>query len=271
MPTAILRPTRISPLVCVLLATAFFSPLLWDVTHECRAHDCTHVHVDHDDRALDDLIDEVEALRLALRRVERVVQTQNAAQATVAVPAPPVPTEARSDPAQDVPRGIVERGIGSWMCHDGDRWCGRSSACLLPALDGSGRTEYRRIVDQDHVVAHRTAPCGARIRVCNPHNGLCTVAVKGTSGPFGATLGPTETPLTDRPYRPDTRWTTKIRPDDPGTWRGILDMTTSVRDAIGHSGWGQVTVEVLDDDPTDRDALVQEAYDLLSLSGWAAR
>ena len=40
----------------------------------------------------------------------------------------------------------------------------------------------------------------------------------------------------------DGTWGVKIRPTDPGTWRGILDMTPTVAAAIGHTGFGQVKV-----------------------------
>lgn len=80
-----------------------------------------------------------------------------------------------------------------------------------------------------HVCAHRTYRCGTILAVENPRTGLRTLCRVLDRGPYGALLE-------------DGTWAVKIRASDPGTWRGIADMTPAVAKAIGHTGFGRVKV-----------------------------
>ena len=48
-------------------------------------------------------------------------------------------------------------------------------------------------------------------------------------GPFGAIL-------------PTGEWGVKIHKDEPGAWRGILDLSPAVADALGHNGRERIRV-----------------------------
>lgn len=138
-----------------------------------------------------------------------------------------------AEPAkQPVRVGKPVRGIASWMCHEGDRWCGKGSACPLPPLDGVGPDKPRRIVDTDHVFASRNElgiKCGQTVEFCLEKTGKCTYATRGTSGPFGAVL-------------PDGTWVVQIRENGPAKHRGTFDFTTSIKEALGHDGWDEVVM-----------------------------
>lgn len=78
-----------------------------------------------------------------------------------------------------------------------------------------------------NVCAHRTYRCGTIMAVENVRTKKRTLCRVLDRGPYGALLE-------------DGTWVLKIRADDPGTWRGIADLTPSVAAAIGHSGYEQV-------------------------------
>ena len=48
-------------------------------------------------------------------------------------------------------------------------------------------------------------------------------------GPFGAIM-------------PTGEWGVKIHKDEPGDWRGILDLSPAVADALGHNGRERIRV-----------------------------
>jgi hypothetical protein len=43
----------------------------------------------------------------------------------------------------------------------------------------------------------------------------------------------------------DGKWVIKIHPSDPGVWRGILDLTPAVSEALGHNGFEKVNMWVI--------------------------
>lgn len=87
----------------------------------------------------------------------------------------------------------------------------------------------RRMAAADRVCAHRSLPCGTIVLLQNLRTrklATCTVADRG---PYGATL-------------PNGEIVLKIRPDEEGTWRGLIDISPAVARALDLSGREQVGV-----------------------------
>lgn len=102
----------------------------------------------------------------------------------------------------------------------GDKWAGGASVCL-----------WREIRPTDHIIAHRTLPCGTTVFIFNPRTGRSTTAIVGDHGPYGACL--------DNNWEkgmPCRNWTIKKKESDPGIWRGGFDFTPSVARSIGQIG-----------------------------------
>jgi hypothetical protein len=78
-----------------------------------------------------------------------------------------------------------------------------------------------------NVCAHRTYRCGTIMAVENVRTKKRTLCRVLDRGPYGALLE-------------DGTWVLKIRAHEPGTWRGIADLTPSVAAAIGHNGFERV-------------------------------
>ena len=77
--------------------------------------------------------------------------------------------------------------------------------------------------------AHRTLPCGTVLVIENPRTrrvALCEVLDRG---PFGALL-------------PSGDWLIKRHRDEPGDWRGILDMSPAVANALDFNGREHVRI-----------------------------
>ncbi len=71
--------------------------------------------------------------------------------------------------------------------------------------------------------AHRTLPCGTVVMLSNPRTkkvALCQVLDRG---PFGAIL-------------PTGDWGFKLSKADPGDWRGIIDLSPAVAEALDFNG-----------------------------------
>jgi len=101
-----------------------------------------------------------------------------------------------------------------------DIWAGGASICL-----------WRTVRPTDHIIAHRTLPCGTTVFIYNPKTKLSTVATVGDHGPYGACL--------DNDWKKGTpcqHWTLKKKDSDPGIWRGGFDFTPSVAKAVGQIG-----------------------------------
>ena len=101
-----------------------------------------------------------------------------------------------------------------------DRWAGGASICL-----------WRPVRPTDHIIAHRTWPCGTVVFIYNPRTQLSTIATVGDHGPYGACL--------DYDWKKGTpcrHWTLKKKESDSGIWRGGFDFTPSVAKDIGQVG-----------------------------------
>lgn len=124
-----------------------------------------------------------------------------------------------------------ETNYATIFAKHGDRWNGGPSPCL------------RRIVQpDDHIIAHRTLPCGTTVLLYNPKTKMSTVAIVGDRGPYGA--------CTAEGWRRGTRcpkgyWVVKRKRSDPGVWRGGFDLTPSVSKALGHKSFQLIQMRVL--------------------------
>lgn len=131
----------------------------------------------------------------------------------------------RSIPPEAIPGTTspkAQSGIATMYGTPNDRKWGAGHLACAP--------DYRvQDLPEMHVCAHRTYPCGTILVVENPRTGLRTLCRVLDRGPYGALLE-------------DGTWTVKIKHADPGTWRGIADMTPAVAQAIGHTGYGRVKV-----------------------------
>jgi hypothetical protein len=63
----------------------------------------------------------------------------------------------------------------------------------------------------------------------NPRTGRFALCEVLDRGPFGAIM-------------PTGQWGVKIHRDEPGDWRGILDLSPAVADALGHNGRERIRV-----------------------------
>jgi hypothetical protein len=93
--------------------------------------------------------------------------------------------------------------------------------------------------DRCHI-AHRTWRLGSRVRVCSSKTRRCTTSYVGDRGPFGSCLGGIR-----RDYTCKGRWVVKIRRRDPGTWRGIADLSKCVWKKIGGPGLQVIQLDLL--------------------------
>src|SRR5207248_2026344 len=73
------------------------------------------------------------------------------------------------------------------------------------------------------VCAHRTLPCGSVVMIHNPRTQRLAVCEVLDRGPFGALL-------------PDGQWVMKFRKHAPGDWRGIIDLSPAVAEALAFNG-----------------------------------
>ncbi len=80
-----------------------------------------------------------------------------------------------------------------------------------PSLACNGRI----LNDSDLVVAHREAPCGTKITVCNVRTEKCVIATKLDAGPFG-----------------------KIK----GEYTSIIDISPGVAKAIKFNGFEKIMI-----------------------------
>lgn len=119
-------------------------------------------------------------------------------------------------------------GKATRFAYEGDAWKGGKSPCL-----------GRRVEATDNVIAHRTLPCNAKVRVTNVRTGRSTVATVGTRGPYGACLDEGWT------RGPCEQWAVKRRASDPGVWRGVADLAPPVVEALHHRSFDRVVLEVL--------------------------
>lgn len=120
-----------------------------------------------------------------------------------------------------------------------DKWAGGPSPCI-----------YRLVKPTDNLIAHRTLPCGTKVRLTNLRTGKTTVSYVGERGPYGACTYPGwQKWQTKHPYNaapcPRGYWRVKLRKKDRGVWRGAFDLTPRVRKALEHNGFELVLLEVM--------------------------
>ena len=111
-----------------------------------------------------------------------------------------------------------DRGLATRYGDPGDRLAGKHLSCT-----------HQHIQPGQLVCAHRTLPCGTTLILENPRNGRFALCEVLDRGPFGAIM-------------PTGQWGVKIHRDEPGDWRGILDLSPAVADALGHNGRERIRV-----------------------------
>lgn len=112
-----------------------------------------------------------------------------------------------------------------------DKHAGGDSPCL------------RRLVrPTDNIIAHRTLPCGTKVRLTNLRTGKTTTTKVGERGPYGACIS--EGWIYGTPC-PKGKWRVKKKEEDDGVWRGSFDLTPRVGRAIRHNGFELVMLEVI--------------------------
>lgn len=119
-----------------------------------------------------------------------------------------------STPAQ------AETGRATRFAYPGDKWTGGDMRCL-----------GRPLRHGEHGIAHRTLPCGTVVRVTNLRTKRHTVAVVVDAGPWGAMSA--------------GAWVIKRHRREPGTWRGIADLSPAVVADLRHRSFDRVRLEVL--------------------------
>jgi hypothetical protein len=107
---------------------------------------------------------------------------------------------------------VSDRGLATRFGDPGDLLTGAHLSCT-----------HQRLQPGQLVCAHRTLPCGSVLLLHNPRNNRMAVCEVLDRGPFGAIL-------------PNGEWGVKIRPSEPGKWRGVVDLAPAVADALGHNG-----------------------------------
>jgi hypothetical protein len=111
-----------------------------------------------------------------------------------------------------------DRGLATRFGDPGDRLTGKHLSCT-----------HQHIQPGQLACAHRTLPCGTTLILENPRTGRFAVCEVLDRGPFGAIM-------------PTGQWGVKIRKHEPGAWRGILDLSPAVADALGHNGRERIRI-----------------------------
>jgi hypothetical protein len=111
-----------------------------------------------------------------------------------------------------------DRGVATRFGDPGDRLTGKHLSCT-----------HEHIAPGQLVCAHRTLPCGTTLILENPRTGRFALCEVLDRGPFGAIL-------------PTGEWGVKIHKNEPGDWRGILDLAPAVADALAHNGRERIRV-----------------------------
>lgn len=113
---------------------------------------------------------------------------------------------------------LRERCIGTVFGAVGDKHMGTKTACAPYIFD-------RNVIG----IAHRFLPCGKHVLIHIPRTDKWQDAIVIDRGPYGAIME-------------DGSWGLKIKRDDPGKWRGCVDMTPPLSRALDHSGWDIVEI-----------------------------
>jgi hypothetical protein len=112
----------------------------------------------------------------------------------------------------------VDRGVATRYGDPGDRLGSQRLSCT-----------HRKLEPGQLVCAHRTLPCGTVVMLQNPRTGRFAVCEVLDRGPFGAIL-------------PSGDWGVKIHASEPGAWRGLVDLSPAVAQALGHNGRERVRI-----------------------------
>lgn len=124
----------------------------------------------------------------------------------------------------------------------GDKWAGGPAACTQKEIADHRESETMGI-------AHRTLPCGSKVKITNPRNGKTAKAVVVDRGPYGAgTPGHDWYVKRKKDEPPPNHVCRKINDPEclPRKWRGCVDLLPAVGKKIGLKGRGEVLLEVLD-------------------------
>jgi len=118
------------------------------------------------------------------------------------------------------------------------------------SMGGKSPCLKRLVKASDNIIAHRTLPCGTKLRVTNVRTGKSILTVVGERGPYGACTAEDWSPIDPDNWLkgnkcPSGKWVVKTKDTKPGVWRGAFDLTPYVQKKIGHNGFELVMVEVL--------------------------
>lgn len=128
------------------------------------------------------------------------------------------------------------------------------AAVYWPGDGHSGKTcaDGKPFTKERCHIAHRSWPLGSRVRICARRTKRCTLTFVGDRGPFGAC---DHKGIAKRAHRRNGRliykhqclgrWMVKIRRTDPGTWRGVADLSRCVAKKLGTRGLHAVRLELL--------------------------
>jgi hypothetical protein len=107
---------------------------------------------------------------------------------------------------------VAEKGLATRFGDPGDPLTGAHLYCT-----------HQKLEPGQLACAHRTLPCGSVVLLHNPRTSKFAVCEVLDRGPFGAIL-------------PNGEWGLKLRPEQPGEWRGIIDLAPAVADALDFNG-----------------------------------
>jgi rare lipoprotein A (peptidoglycan hydrolase) len=106
----------------------------------------------------------------------------------------------------------ADRGLATRFGDPGDMLAGNHLYCTGKKMEPT-----------QMACAHRTLPCGTVVLLENPRTGRFAACEVLDRGPFGAKLD-------------SGKWGFKIRRSDPGRWRGVIDLSPAVAEALDHNG-----------------------------------
>ena len=78
-----------------------------------------------------------------------------------------------------------------------------------------------------YACAHRTLPCGTLLLLKNPKTKQMSYCYVMDRGPYGG-------------IDPEGNWFVKRTADEPGTWRGVLDVAPLPAKQLGHNGFQRI-------------------------------
>jgi hypothetical protein len=107
---------------------------------------------------------------------------------------------------------VHSRGLATRFGDPGDPLDGNHLSCT-----------HQKLQPGQLACAHRTLPCGTVLMLENPRTKRVAVCQVLDRGPFGAIL-------------PSGNWGLKRHAYEPGDWRGILDLSPAVAEALEFNG-----------------------------------